>query len=139
MPLVALIAALRGGPTAGRVCAAIGSGVIAGTVIQPVTRSQASLLNHIVMISNLGSGAVLLREDCAQVSLGHPETRTTESSGLDTDHQYTLNPSSNDYEASGVATTKNTAATTNKTAWSEFGYARPSNGNENRVVEIAKT
>ena len=62
MPVVALIAALRGGPTAGRICAAIGAGVIVGTVVEPVTWSYTSLLNHIVMIGNLGSGAALIRE-----------------------------------------------------------------------------
>jgi hypothetical protein len=62
MPVVALIAALRGGQTAGRICAAIGAGVIVGTVIEPVTWSYTPLLNHIVMIGTLGSGAALIRE-----------------------------------------------------------------------------
>ena len=62
MPVVALIAALRGGPTAGRICAVIGAGVIVGTAIEPVTRSHTTLLNHIVMTGNLVSGAGLIRE-----------------------------------------------------------------------------
>ena len=37
-----------------------------------------------------------------------------------------------------MATTKKTTIA-KKTAWSESGYARPNNGNENRVAEIAKT
>ena len=37
-----------------------------------------------------------------------------------------------------MATTRK-ATTTKKTAWSESGYARPSNRNENRVAELAKT
>ena len=39
MPAVALIAALRGGPRAGRICAVIGAGVIVGTAIEPVTKA----------------------------------------------------------------------------------------------------
>ena len=62
MPAVALIAALRGGPTAGRICAMIGAGVIAGTAVEPVTWSYTTLLNHFVMISTLGSGVDLIRE-----------------------------------------------------------------------------
>ena len=38
-----------------------------------------------------------------------------------------------------MTTTKKNTTNTKKTAWSEFGYARPNNGNENRVAEIAKT
>ena len=37
-----------------------------------------------------------------------------------------------------MATTKKTT-TAKKTAWSESGYARPRNGNENRVAEIANS
>ncbi len=62
MPVAALIAALRGGPTAGRICAVIGGAVFVGAAIEPVTWSYTSLLNHIVMISTLGSGAALVRE-----------------------------------------------------------------------------
>ena len=47
-PVVALVAALRGGPDSGRVCAAIWS--------------YTTLLNHVVMIGNLSSGAALIRE-----------------------------------------------------------------------------
>jgi hypothetical protein len=39
MTVVALIAALRGGPRAGRICAVIGAGVIVGTAIEPVTKA----------------------------------------------------------------------------------------------------
>ena len=69
---VALIAALRGGPTAGRICAVIGAGVIVGTAIEPVTWSYTTLLNHIVMIGNLVSGAALIREGWRA---SQPETR----------------------------------------------------------------
>ena len=62
MPAVAMIAALRGGPTAGRICALIGAGVVVGSAAEPVTWSYTSLLNHIVMIATLGSGVALLRE-----------------------------------------------------------------------------
>ena len=62
MPAVAMIAALRGGTTGGRLCAVIGAGVIVGTVIEPVTWSYTSLLNHIVMIGNLAAGSALIRE-----------------------------------------------------------------------------
>jgi hypothetical protein len=62
MPAVALIAALRGGPTAGRICAGIGAGVFIGTAIEPVTWSYTTLLNHIVMIGHLVVGGALIRE-----------------------------------------------------------------------------
>src|SRR6478752_8029475 len=75
MPAVALTAALRGGPTAGRICAAIGAGVIAGTAVEPVTWSYTTPLNHIVMIGNLGSGAPLVREGWRASRHRTPETR----------------------------------------------------------------
>src|SRR6478672_11639191 len=62
MPVAALIAARRGGPTAGRICVLIGAGVFVGAAIEPVTWSYRSLLNHVVMIATLGSGGALIRE-----------------------------------------------------------------------------
>src|SRR6478752_194041 len=53
MPVVALIAALRGGPRAGRTCAMIGGAAFVGAAIEPVTWSYTTLVNHIVMASTL--------------------------------------------------------------------------------------
>src|SRR6476620_7029659 len=52
MPVAAVIAAHRGGPTAGRICVVIGAGVVVGTLIEPVTWHRTSLLAHIAMIGN---------------------------------------------------------------------------------------
>jgi hypothetical protein len=64
MPVIALIAASRAGgsesPVPARICAAVGASVIVGTIIEPVTWSYTSLLNHVVMIGNLLSGGALI-------------------------------------------------------------------------------
>jgi hypothetical protein len=64
MPVIALIAALRSGgsesPVPARICGTVGASVILGTIIEPVTWSYTSLLNHIVMIGNLLSGGALI-------------------------------------------------------------------------------
>ncbi len=71
MPALAMIAATRPGRTSGRVCAAIGAGVIVGTLIEPVTWRRTSLLAHIAMLCNLLAGGALLHEGMrAQSRLG---------------------------------------------------------------------